>query len=70
MSTFQVGVLQNSKAGTVDTEDRCVGRLLVGTADFVPSTELVDTTGAGDAFIGAVMYCTLNPCRSLSVHFN
>ncbi|BBN05644.1 hypothetical protein MPTK1_3g14770 [Marchantia polymorpha subsp. ruderalis] len=53
----KVGVLQNSKAGTVDTEDRCVGRLLVGTADFVPSTELVDTTGAGDAFIGAVMYC-------------
>ncbi|GAA0172866.1 secondary carrier transporter [Lithospermum erythrorhizon] len=36
------------------------GRLLVGTAEKIPSSELVDTTGAGDAFIGAVLYaiCT------------
>ncbi|CAH9129446.1 unnamed protein product [Cuscuta epithymum] len=32
------------------------GRLLVGTAEKIPSFELVDTTGAGDAFIGAVLY--------------
>ncbi|CAK9859541.1 unnamed protein product [Sphagnum jensenii] len=35
------------------------GRLLVGTAEAIPSAELVDTTGAGDAFIGAVMYSLL-----------
>lgn len=34
------------------------GRLLVGTAEKIPSSELVDTTGAGDAFVGAVLYCT------------
>lgn len=33
------------------------GKLLVGTAESIPQTELVDTTGAGDAFIGAVLYC-------------
>lgn len=32
------------------------GRLHVGTAEKVPPAELVDTTGAGDAFIGAVLY--------------
>ncbi|KAL3620550.1 hypothetical protein CASFOL_035462 [Castilleja foliolosa] len=32
------------------------GRLLLGTAERVPASELVDTTGAGDSFIGAVLY--------------
>ncbi|KAL1203213.1 Ribokinase [Cardamine amara subsp. amara] len=32
------------------------GRLFLGTAEKVPPEELVDTTGAGDAFIGAVLY--------------
>ncbi|XP_021893740.1 uncharacterized protein LOC110811524 [Carica papaya] len=32
------------------------GRLFVGTAEKIPLSELVDTTGAGDAFIGAVLY--------------
>ncbi|KAM7521769.1 hypothetical protein LguiA_011671 [Lonicera macranthoides] len=32
------------------------GRLFLGTAEKIPSSELVDTTGAGDAFIGAVLY--------------
>ncbi|OMO90523.1 Ribokinase [Corchorus capsularis] len=32
------------------------GRLFVGTAEKIPPNELVDTTGAGDAFIGAVVY--------------
>ncbi|XP_010684806.2 uncharacterized protein LOC104899332 [Beta vulgaris subsp. vulgaris] len=32
------------------------GRLHVGTAEEIPPSELVDTTGAGDAFIGAVLY--------------
>ncbi|WOL05186.1 ribokinase [Canna indica] len=32
------------------------GRMLVGKAEVIPSSELIDTTGAGDAFIGAVLY--------------
>lgn len=32
------------------------GRLLLGTAEKIPASEIVDTTGAGDAFIGAVLY--------------
>ncbi|WVY99109.1 hypothetical protein V8G54_031260 [Vigna mungo] len=32
------------------------GKLYVGTAESIPPSELVDTTGAGDAFIGAVIY--------------
>lgn len=32
------------------------GRLIIGTAEKIPPSELVDTTGAGDAFIGAVIY--------------
>ncbi|KAJ9176519.1 hypothetical protein P3X46_011824 [Hevea brasiliensis] len=32
------------------------GRLFVGTVEKIPPPELVDTTGAGDAFIGAVLY--------------
>ncbi|KAL2635474.1 hypothetical protein R1flu_006953 [Riccia fluitans] len=66
----KVGVLRGVKAGSVENEEGCVGRLLIGTADFVPSAELVDTTGAGDAFIGAVMYCLcagLPPERMLPV---
>ncbi|KAL5796434.1 hypothetical protein ACOSQ2_001254 [Xanthoceras sorbifolium] len=32
------------------------GRLFVGTAEKIPPSELIDTTGAGDAFIGAILY--------------
>ncbi|GLT41487.1 hypothetical protein SLA2020_155470 [Shorea laevis] len=32
------------------------GRLFVGTAEKISPSELVDTTGAGDAFIGACLY--------------
>ncbi|CAL5005408.1 unnamed protein product [Urochloa decumbens] len=39
------------------------GRLLLSTAEVIPPGELIDTTGAGDAFIGAVLYglCTGMP---------
>ncbi|KAI3526539.1 hypothetical protein L1887_05796 [Cichorium endivia] len=39
------------------------GRLFLGTAEKIPESELVDTTGAGDAFIGAILYaiCTEKP---------
>ncbi|XP_049936695.1 uncharacterized protein LOC116265406 isoform X2 [Nymphaea colorata] len=32
------------------------GRIIIGTAEKIPPSELIDTTGAGDAFIGAVIY--------------
>ncbi|KAI6694522.1 hypothetical protein NL676_022232 [Syzygium grande] len=32
------------------------GRLLLGAAEKIPPQELIDTTGAGDAFIGATLY--------------
>lgn len=32
------------------------GRLYIGTAENIPPSELIDTTGAGDAFSGAVLY--------------
>lgn len=35
------------------------GRLHVGTSEKIPPSELVDTTGAGDAFTGAVLYGTM-----------
>lgn len=41
------------RAGGVGTVS---GRLLVGTAEKIPPLELIDTTGAGDAFIGAILY--------------
>lgn len=43
------------------------GRLLMGTAEAIPSEELIDTTGAGDAFIGAVLYglCTGMPVEKM-----
>jgi len=35
------------------------GKLYVGTAENVPPSELIDTTGAGDAFIGSILYGNL-----------
>lgn len=32
------------------------GRLVIVTAEKIPSSELIDTTGAGDAFTGALLY--------------
>ena len=32
-----------------------------GTAENITSSEIIDTTGAGDAFIGAVLYGNLPP---------
>lgn len=46
-----MGKLRANGIGTVN------GKLHVGTAEKIPPSELVDTTGAGDAFIGAVIYC-------------
>lgn len=33
------------------------GGLLIGTSEDIPASELVDTIGCGDAFIGAVLHC-------------
>jgi len=35
------------------------GKLYVGTAENIPPSELIDTTGAGDAFSGSVLYGNL-----------
>ncbi|XP_010438397.1 PREDICTED: ketohexokinase isoform X2 [Camelina sativa] len=43
----------NLKADGIGTVS---GRLFLGTAEKIPPEELLDTTGAGDAFIGAVLY--------------
>ncbi|MED6123066.1 hypothetical protein PIB30_045810, partial [Stylosanthes scabra] len=45
-----VATLKAEGIGTVN------GRVYVGTAESIPPSELIDTTGAGDAFIGAVIY--------------
>ncbi|XP_029129076.1 ribokinase isoform X2 [Cajanus cajan] len=39
------------------------GRLYFGTSEKIPPSELVDTTGAGDAFVGALLYAI---CANLS----
>lgn len=51
----KVGLFRQS---TTDGESakEFAGRFLIGTAEMIPSSELVDTTGSGDAFIGAVLY--------------
>lgn len=48
--TSDVAKLHAKGIGTV------YARLLVGTSEKIPSSEIVDTTGAGDAFVGAVLY--------------
>lgn len=45
-----VAKLKAEGIGTVN------GKLYIGTAESIPPSELIDTTGAGDAFIGAVIY--------------
>ncbi|TKY52789.1 Ribokinase protein [Spatholobus suberectus] len=44
------------------------GRLYFGTSETIPPSELSDTTGAGDAFVGAVLYVILFAaiCANLS----
>lgn len=48
------------KSSNGETVKEITGILRVGTAETIPPSELVDTTGSGDAFIGAVLYaiCT------------
>lgn len=54
MSFQSVAKLKANGTGAV------YGRLLIGTAEKIPPSELLDTTGAGDAFIGAVLYGKIN----------
>lgn len=46
------------------------GRLFLGTAEKIPESELVDTTGAGDAFIGAILYGMYMSPISLSLKYH
>ncbi|KAJ7523963.1 hypothetical protein O6H91_18G070500 [Diphasiastrum complanatum] len=52
----KVGKLTLTSPGGGFTEKFVYGRLLLGMAESIPPEELVDTTGAGDAFIGAIIY--------------
>eukprot|EP00250_Pteridium_aquilinum_P021140 c25037_g1_i1 orf=311-1609(-) len=56
----KVGLFQQQSSVNCDSVKNFAGRLLIGTAETIPPSELVDTTGSGDAFIGAVLYslCT------------
>ena len=49
-------VCRLSTAGVDNTDRQIWARIIVGTAEAIPPLELVDTTGAGDGFIGGVMY--------------
>lgn len=49
-------VCKLSIANNSDVQQHIWGRFHVGTAETIPASELVDTTGAGDGFIGGVMY--------------
>lgn len=53
----EVGKLKANGIGTL------TGRLLLGTAERILPSELVDTTGAGDAFTGAILYAL---CMNMS----
>nr|XP_024398785.1 ribokinase-like isoform X1 [Physcomitrium patens] len=52
-------VCKLSIANNSDVQQHIWGRFHVGTAETIPASELVDTTGAGDGFIGGVMYAIL-----------
>ncbi|KAG4982013.1 hypothetical protein AAZX31_10G039400 [Glycine max] len=44
-------------------EESVCGRLYYGASEKIPPSELMDTTGAGDAFVGAVLYAI---CANIS----
>lgn len=53
---FNLNPLQNQLQLSAEGIGVVNGRFHLGTAEKIPPLELVDTTGAGDAFIGAVLY--------------
>eukprot|EP01018_Ginkgo_biloba_P019848 Gb_29403 [translate_table: standard] len=55
-STLPIAVSSETASLEAPGIGKINGRLLVGTAETIPPSELVDTTGAGDAFSGAILY--------------
>ncbi|XP_010433175.1 PREDICTED: ketohexokinase-like isoform X2 [Camelina sativa] len=55
-TTFPTCVSSETTKLKADGIGTVSGRLFLGTAENIPTEELLDTTGAGDAFIGAVLY--------------
>ncbi|KAK7277472.1 hypothetical protein RJT34_22485 [Clitoria ternatea] len=51
-----------TKLGAAGIGSAC-GRLYFASAEHIPPSELIDTTGAGDAFVGAILYAI---CSNLS----
>ncbi|KAF4378182.1 hypothetical protein F8388_009035 [Cannabis sativa] len=56
--------VENIRANGIGTIS---GRLILGTAEKIPPSELIDSTGAGDSFIGAVLYalCAKMPVEKM-----
>jgi hypothetical protein len=54
-SSLQAGRLISSQLGT-SAGGEVAGRILYATAMALETHQVVDTTGAGDAFIGAILY--------------
>eukprot|EP00850_Spirogloea_muscicola_P015159 SM000114S24122 [mRNA] locus=s114:81571:87520:- [translate_table: standard] len=52
----QVGLLSSSSSGPGGRQEQVAGRILVGGAVSLREDDVVDTTGAGDAFIGSILY--------------
>eukprot|EP00850_Spirogloea_muscicola_P010266 SM000060S19598 [mRNA] locus=s60:72424:78215:+ [translate_table: standard] len=52
----QVGFLSTSSSHPGGRQEQVAGRILVGGAVSLPENDVVDTTGAGDAFIGSILY--------------
>jgi hypothetical protein len=55
LSLLQAGRLISSQLGA-STGGEVAGRILYATAMALETHQVVDTTGAGDAFIGAILY--------------
>ncbi|XP_024635133.1 ribokinase isoform X3 [Medicago truncatula] len=55
-TTMPTCVASNVTKFRADGIGSVCGRLYFGTSEKIPPSELIDTTGAGDAFVGAVLY--------------
>jgi hypothetical protein len=62
LSLLQAGRLISSQLGP-SAGGEVAGRILYATAMALETHQVVDTTGAGDAFIGAILYGECNHQR-------
>ncbi|KAL1367757.1 hypothetical protein HN51_021877 [Arachis hypogaea] len=55
-STMPTIIVSSITRFTAEGIGSMCGRLSIGTAEKIPESEIIDTTGAGDAFVGAILY--------------